>query len=122
VVLLFDDVPEASAQLQQQVVRLALCRPGTGWAVRRAAAQTTPAMLSLVVAGRGEQLERLDPRLRELAELHIELEAWQAEDTSRFINHWREHAGAGNTTFEPEAIASNSSESTPKRSKRSIGN
>lgn len=105
VVLLFDDVPEATPAVQQQVVRLALCQPGGKPFGRQSAEHWAHEVLSLVVAGRGEQWARLHPRLVDLAELRIELEPWPEEDTCRFVASYRELGGSDAAVFEPSALA-----------------
>jgi len=105
VVLLLDDVPEAAPAVQQQVVRLALAQPSGARSARQTAGQTAHEVLSLVVAGRDDQLGRLHPRLLELAELRIELEPWQEEDTSRFVASRVQHAAGEAAVFEPSALA-----------------
>ncbi len=105
VVLLFDDVPEAAPEVQQQVVRLALAHPGARHSARQTTEPGTHEVLSLVAAGRDDQSGRLHARLLDLAELRIELEPWQEEDTTRFVASRLERTGSDAALFEPSALA-----------------
>ncbi len=104
VVLLFDDVPEAPAEVQQQVVRLALAQPGARLLARQTAERGAHEVLSLVAAGRDAQLARLHPRLLDLAELRIELEPWPEEDSRRFVASHLNCPGGDAALFEPAAL------------------
>lgn len=92
-ILLLDDVDLARLDVLDQLVRLLqVDANGLG-------------LLTLVLAARYDRLQRLGHELLELAELRIDLEGWQMDDTADFIK--RSLADAGRTTpiFSQSALA-----------------
>jgi general secretion pathway protein A len=80
-VLLLDDADEASADVLSHVVRLAQLDP------------SPEAGLTIIVASRPDGLARLGSRLSELAELRVELPAWDEQETAEYVAAALSHAG-----------------------------
>ena len=91
-VVLLDDADEARPETLEQVVRLARGEPGL------------PNRLTLVLAGRSERLPAFGRQLLELADLRIDLAAWEFADTEQFVRHSLARAGRKNPAFSPEAL------------------
>lgn len=91
-VALFDDADEAPADVLGQVLRLAHCEP----------AADTP--LIVVLAASTDRLSYLGRRLLELAELRIDLSAWDLIDTEQYVCRSLERAGRTAPTFGNDAI------------------
>jgi general secretion pathway protein A len=92
-VLLLDDVDEASAALLQQIVRLVRHDP------------TGASSLTTVLAVDPRCVNRLGRRILELAELRIDLESWEPDDTRRYLHDSLAKAGSQQTVFEAEAAS-----------------
>jgi general secretion pathway protein A len=91
-VLLLDDVDHASERVLQHVNRLARFDP-------------SPEMrLTIVLAGRGEGMARLDDSLLGLAELRIDVEPWQRDDTQQYVKTMLSHAGRQQPVFAERAV------------------
>ncbi len=91
-VLLFDDAEEASPEVISQIVRLiqAECSP----VVR----------VSVVLTSQGTNLGRLGPRLLDLADLQINVEAWDATDTADYLTVAVAQAGRTSPLFTGDAM------------------
>lgn len=90
-VLLLDDVDDMSAEVAPLILRLLHQR-----------AIPEPA-LTIVLACDPRRLPRIDRRLVELGELRIELEAWEPEDTQRFLQQSLVAAGRDGPVFDSAA-------------------
>ncbi len=95
-VLLLDHADEASTQVLDHVVRLLQIETVTG------------GRLTVVLAA-GANLPvnsavRLPARLLELAELRIDLEAWEPADTLQYVTQTLEQAGSESSIFTDEAL------------------
>ena len=91
-VLMFDDVHQASHEVQEHITRLAQIDHST--AARRTVVLT-------LVEGRAA---RLEPRLLELTELRIDVDRWEELDTIGYINWSLEQAGRKTPAFTDEAM------------------
>ncbi len=91
-VLLLDDADEAQADVLDEVVRLAQFN------------QAHDAGLTLVLTARAERLHRLGTRILELAELRVDLEGWDVDDTAAFIKQALTEAGRSTPIFTPPAL------------------
>ena len=91
VVVLLDDAHEANGDVLAHVVRLLQNDPTPG------------ARLTVVLASDPRHLGRLGQRLLDLAELRIEIELWDAEDTSDYLRSSISKAGREAPVFEPPA-------------------
>lgn len=91
-VLLLDDADEMSVDLQAALCRLALTdnHPDT--------------RLTLIFAAQPHRSSRFGTKLNELCELRIELEAWDAHETARFVEASLAEAGVDRTIFTGEAL------------------
>jgi general secretion pathway protein A len=91
-VVLLDDADQASQPAVVQLTRLAQhdLSPGS--------------RLTLVLAGRQERMGRLGETLLELAELRIDLEDWQAEETEKYVANCLARAGREQPLFDKTAI------------------
>lgn len=90
-VFLLDDVDECESDtiaLIAQLTQLAL---------------TSGNQLTTVVTAQSGRVKHLGPRLLELAELRIEVEAWEATDTVNFLSHCLEQAGSTASIFSTTA-------------------
>ena len=91
-VLLLDDADEAQCDVLDEIVRLAQIN------------QTHDAGLTLVLSARAERLHRLGSRILELAELRVDLEGWDADDTAAFIKQSLADAGRSTPIFSPADV------------------
>ncbi|MDZ4658073.1 MAG: AAA family ATPase [Bythopirellula sp.] len=92
-VLLLDDADQAGADVLTQLVRLV-----------QLPAQRV-GNLTLVLAANPAQVNRLGSRLLELVDLRIDLEPWDAEDTTGFLQLSLVAAGADQPIFDEAALA-----------------
>lgn len=92
-VVLLDDADCAAATVLTQVTRLAKSDP------------RPDSRLTIVLAGQPSRLNRLPVALLELAELRIDLEAWEPGDTARFIETSLAKAGRSAPAFGEPAVA-----------------
>jgi type II secretory pathway predicted ATPase ExeA len=90
-VVLLDDADEASREVLDHVVRLAQHDPASR-------------SLTLVLACRAQRVTRLGARLLGLAELRIDIEAWEPEDTAQFIAGALSQAGREAPIFDDQAL------------------
>jgi type II secretory pathway predicted ATPase ExeA len=91
-VLLLDDADQAGADVLTQLVRLA----------QLPASQV--GNLTIVLAARGSQANRLGSRLLDLVDLRIDLEPWDAEDTTGYLQLALVEAGAERPIFDDAAL------------------
>jgi general secretion pathway protein A len=91
-VLLVDDADCASREVLTQVMRLVKSDP------------LPDSRLTMVLAGRPERMGRLGTTLLELAELRIDLEAWEPADTAQFIETTLRKAGRSQPVFAGPAL------------------
>ncbi len=91
--ILLDDADQASRQVLAQVARLAEydC--------------TADSRLTLVLAGRQEQIGRIGDRLLGLAELRIDVEPWEQAETENYLKASLAHAGCEAAVFAEPALA-----------------
>ena len=92
-VALLDDADQADPQVLQHVTRLARFDP------------SPETRLTLVLAGHNERMAKLGEPLRELVDLRIEVEPWEAADTKEFLDERLAQAGGRSPVFADEAIA-----------------
>ncbi len=92
-VLLLDDADQAGADVLTQLVRL----------VQLPANRT--GNFTLVLAANPAQVNRLGSRLLELVDLRIDLEPWDAEDTTGFLQLALVAAGAAQPIFDEPALS-----------------
>lgn len=91
--ILLDDADEAAPA----------CRP---WLLRLAQFDPTPeARLTLVLAGQRRRMASLSTQLLELAELRIDLETWDAQETAFYLSTTLARAGREAPVFAAPAIA-----------------
>lgn len=81
-VLLLDDVDQATPEVLTQVARIAKhdLTPGS--------------RLTLILAGQTDRIGQIGETLLDLAELRIDVPAWEPEDTQAFLRRSLEQAGA----------------------------
>lgn len=91
-VAIFDDADDAPADVLGQVLRLVHCEPSAD----------TP--LTVVLAASTDRLSYLGRRLLELAELRIDLPAWDLIDTEQYVCRSLERAGRKSPAFGNDAI------------------
>jgi len=91
-VLLLDDVDEARSEVLDQIVRLAQ------FDVSR------DARLTIVLTAQPQAVGRVGNRLLELAELRIDLEGWDADDTIAFVKESLALAGRATPVFSESAL------------------
>jgi type II secretory pathway predicted ATPase ExeA len=91
-IVLLDDGDEASRDVLDTVARLALLEP------------SREARLTIVVASKPEGVSKLGGRILELAELRVELDAWDPVDTQSYVESALKLAGGAAGAFEPEAV------------------
>ncbi len=91
-VLLLDDADEATPEVLGEIARLALFN------------QTHDAGLTLIVAAHPERLGRLGARLLELAELRVDLQGWELDDTAEMLKKSLAQAGRSTPIFSEAAI------------------
>ncbi|MFZ5833314.1 MAG: ExeA family protein [Planctomycetota bacterium] len=92
VVALLDDADTASAEVLSQTVRLTQQSP------------TREDRFAVVLAGQPLRAGRLGARLLELAELRIDLEPWEEQQTAEYLRSSLEKAGRETSVFEPAAV------------------
>jgi len=92
-IILLDDVDRAGQQVLSQVTRLAQhdCSPQS--------------RLTIVLAGRLQQMGRMGRQLLELAELRIDVEPWQPSETAGFLDKSLARAGRRSPVFDEPAVA-----------------
>lgn len=66
--------------------------------------QTHNARLTLVLSAGTDRLHRLGSRILESAELRVDLEGWDADDTAAFIKQSLADAGRSTPIFSPAAV------------------
>ncbi len=86
-ILLLDDADEARQEVIDQILRLA-----------QLDASRDP-RLTIVLAAQSRRLHKLGNRLLELAELRIDLDAWELDDTAAFVKQSLAHAGRSTPVF-----------------------
>jgi len=90
--ILLDDADEAGGAVLDQVCRLL------------EAEQSPEGRLTVVLSAQSARLGRLGLRLLELAELRIDLNAWEAEDTAHYVRRSIERAGRRASLFDASAL------------------
>jgi general secretion pathway protein A len=91
-VLLLDDVDQAGERVLQHVNRLARFDP-------------SPEMpLTIVLTGRNEGMAKLGDSLLGLADLRIDVEAWQRDDTQQYVKTMLSSAGRQKPVFAERAV------------------
>lgn len=90
--LLLDDADQAGADVLTQLVRF----------TQLPASQV--GNLTIVLAARGSQINRLSSRLLELVELRVDLEPWDADDTIGYLQLALVEAGAERPIFDDTAL------------------
>jgi len=91
-VLLLDDADEANRDVLDQVVRLA----HADW--------SADARITVVLAAQPHRMNRLGARLGELAELRIDLEPWNLDETRRYVESALAWAGRRIPAFQDDAL------------------
>jgi type II secretory pathway predicted ATPase ExeA len=91
-VLLLDDADEAHPDVIDQIARLAQIE----------ASHESP--LTIVLTAQPERLGRLGNRLLELAELRIDLEGWEPDDTAAFVKNALSRSGRSAPIFSEGAL------------------
>lgn len=92
-ILLLDDADTARAEVSDQIAWLAQLDT------------SRDARLTMVLAAQPERLYKLDTRLLELADLRIDLEGWDADDTAAFVKQALANAGRTTPIFSEAALA-----------------
>ncbi len=92
-VVLLDDVDQADAQVLRHVARLARFDP------------SFETRLTIVLAGRNEEISSFGAPLLDLVDLRIEVEPWEAVDTQEFLNLRLGQAGRHSPVFAEAAVA-----------------
>ena len=91
-ILLLDDADTARPEVSDQIVWLAQLDT------------SRDARLTIVLAVQPERLYKLDTRLLELADLRIDLEGWDADDTAEFVKQALAKAGRTTPIFSEAAL------------------
>jgi general secretion pathway protein A len=91
-ILLLDDADLARAEVIDQIIRLAQLDA------------SRDARLTIVLAAQPRRLNRLGNRLLELADLRIDLEGWEADDTAAFLKRALSEAGRSTPVFSEAAL------------------
>ena len=91
-ILLLDDADTARPEVSDQIVWLAQLDT------------SRDARLTIVLAAQPERLYKLDTRLLELADLRIDLEGWDADDTAAFVKQALAKAGRTTPIFSEVAL------------------
>jgi len=106
--LLLDDADLASGEVLDQVLRLSQLDT------------QCDGLLSTVLAAQPDRLHRLGTGLLELADLRIDIEPWEADDTATFIKQALTAAGRSTPVFSDAALARLHalSEGVPRRVKQ----
>jgi general secretion pathway protein A len=89
-VMLLDDGGEARPEVLEHVVRLAQCDGCE--------------RMTIVMATGAASAGRLSPRLLELAELRVDIEAWEPADTLNYVTAAIEQAGRSEPIFTEQAL------------------
>jgi type II secretory pathway predicted ATPase ExeA len=92
-VLLFDNADQAGRRVLGQLARLTQHDP------------SPEARLTLVLAGRYDRMGRLGDRLLDLAELRIDVAAWQENETADYLRRSLAEAGRESPVFDDPAVA-----------------
>lgn len=92
-VILLDDADRAKSDALSLVTRLAQHD------------MSPESRLTLVLAGNQRRMARLGPTLLELAELRIDLDAWEPDDTEGFLVESLAQAGCQKRVFDESAVA-----------------
>ncbi|HEX3728046.1 MAG TPA: ATP-binding protein, partial [Pirellulales bacterium] len=91
-VFLLDDADEAPSEVRDQLLRLAesaICRG---------------AALTIIISAQAGRLNRLGRRLVEMAELRVDLDGWEDDDTGAFIKGALSAAGRSTPLFTEGAL------------------
>jgi general secretion pathway protein A len=91
-ILLLDDADTARPEVNDQMAWLSQLDT------------SRDARLTIVLTAQPERLYRLDPRLLELADLRIDLEGWDADDTAAFVKQALAKAGRTTPIFSEAAL------------------
>jgi len=91
-VVLLDNADEADEQVRDQVTRLARHD------------LSPESRLTIVLAGRRERMGRLGKDLLELAELRIDVEPWEPDDTDDYLKSLLAEAGRESPIFDEPAV------------------
>jgi general secretion pathway protein A len=91
-VLLLDDADEAQGEVLEEVIRLAQLN------------QTHDARLTVVLTAHSERLHRLGARILETAELRVDLDGWDLDDTAAFVKQSLAEAGRSTPIFSEGAL------------------
>lgn len=91
-IVLLDDADQASAEVLDQVVRLAHCEP------------TADSRLTVVLAAQADRVSELGRQLLGLVELRIDLPPWDLTDTHTYLTHCLARAGRPQSAFDEEAV------------------
>jgi general secretion pathway protein A len=91
-VFLFDDADRAEPGVFDQIARLARYHNGPA------------ARLMIVLSGRQERMGRIGPELLELADLRIDLEAWNRDQTEEYLAQSLDRAGCRTAIFTESAV------------------
>ncbi|MGB7587709.1 MAG: hypothetical protein WBM00_03270, partial [Solirubrobacterales bacterium] len=91
-ILLLDDADEARADVLDQIARLAQ------FDVSR------EARLTIVLAAQPQRVHKLGVRLLELADLRIDLDGWEVDDTAAFVKRALAEAGRSTPIFSEAAL------------------
>lgn len=92
-VILFDDVDEANAEVLSHIIRLVRHDP------------SSESSLTTVLAVDPRSLQRLGRRILELAELRIDLESWEPDETRGYLRDCLTKAGTDRPVFAEEAAS-----------------
>lgn len=92
-VILFDDVDEADPEVLTHVIRLVRHDP------------SAESSLTTVLAADPRSQKRLGRRILELAELRIDLESWEPDDTRRYLRDSLAKAGSERPLFNEDAAS-----------------
>jgi general secretion pathway protein A len=92
-ILLFDNADQAGRRVLGQLARLAQHDP------------SPEARLTLVLTGRYDRMGRLGDRLLDLAELRIDVAAWQESETADYLRRSLAEAGRESPVFDEPAVA-----------------
>ena len=92
-ILLVDDAELAGAGVHDEIMRLAELDGGN-------------LGLTIILAAQNSRLHRLGPRILELADLRIDLDGWEADDTAAFVKQALHEAGRSTPVFSDAALAS----------------
>ena len=91
-VLLLDDADDANSEVIDQIARLSQIE----------SSHESP--LTIVLTAQPQRLSRLGSRLLELAELRIDLEGWEMDDTIAFVKNALSRSGRSTPIFSDSAM------------------